>query len=178
MAYIAEHYFGQFLRYERGFRSYRALTVGQRSWATHTTVLWGPPGTGKSMFAWESGGPDAFWLAKPNSNRCFWDGYDGQEVVVIDEFSGWLPFSFMCRLLDRYPMRVEKKGSSVPFLAKRVIITSNTDPILWYKKGLRALRRRLSGDLGEIFKKTSLESDMVAYECRPDDDDCPVVYIG
>lgn len=167
MTYIAENYFGDFLRYERGFRSYRALTIGQRSWQTQTEVLWGPPGTGKSMYAWESGGPTAFWLSKPNSNRVFWDGYDGQEVVVIDEFYGWLPYGFMCRLLDRYPMRVETKGSSVPFLARRIIITSNVCPTRWYNKGLRALRRRLTGELGTVYQKKTLEGEMEPYEIPP-----------
>lgn len=171
MSYIADKYFGQFLRYERGFRSYRALTIGQRSWHTYCEVLWGPPGTGKSRYAWETGGPDAFWLSKPNSNRVFWDGYDGQEVVVIDEFTGWLPFGFMCRLLDRYPMRVETKGSSVPFLAKRVIITSNLDPISWYRLGLRALRRRLTGDLGSVYLKEKLDSEKLPYDLPEDPSD-------
>ena len=36
-------------------------------------------------------------------------------------------------VLDRYPLQVENKGSSLPFLAKRVLITSNTDPRAWYK---------------------------------------------
>lgn len=148
---IANSHFGSFIRYERGFRSYRSMTMGQRSWQTKSEVLWGPPGSGKSKFAWEEGGPDAFWVSKPNGNRAFWDGYEGQDTVVLDEFYGWLPYGFMCRLLDRYPLRVETKGSSVPFLAKRIIITSNVDPVQWYKKGLRALRRRLTGDLGVVY---------------------------
>ena len=144
------------------------MTVGQRSWQTKTEVVWGPPGTGKSRYAWESGGPEAFWLSKPNGQRAFWDGYDGQKVVVIDEFYGWLPYGFLCRLLDRYPFRVETKGSSVPFLAERVIITSNVCPSRWYRQGLRALRRRLSGELGKVWKKETLDDLMVEYELPRD----------
>ncbi len=73
------------------------MTMGQRSWQTTCTVVWGPPGSGKSMHAWAEGGPEAYWITKPNGPRAFWDGYDGQENVVIDEFYGWLPHTFMCR---------------------------------------------------------------------------------
>jgi hypothetical protein len=49
------------------------------------------------MYAWAEAGPEAYWITKPNGPRAFWDGYDGQENVVIDEFYGWLPHTFMCR---------------------------------------------------------------------------------
>ena len=48
-------------------------------------VLWGPSGTGKSRFVaacW----PDAFWKA-PESK--WWDGYSGQETVVLDDFKDY-----------------------------------------------------------------------------------------
>jgi len=38
----------------------------------------------------------------------------------------------MLQLLDRYPLRVEVKGSSVPFVSRRIIITSNASPDEWY----------------------------------------------
>lgn len=165
---IAEEHFGDFLRYERGFRSYKGLILEQRSWATETVVVWGPSGTGKSKFAWEQGGPDAYWLARPNSIRCFWDGYDGHETVVIDEFYGWLPYTFMLRLLDRYPLRVETKGGSVPFVAKKVIITSNLCPVKWYKEGLRSLRRRLQAPIGIVYHAERLGAEFLPYELPPD----------
>lgn len=48
-------------------------------------VFWGPTGTGKSHRAWDEAGEHAY----PKSSRTkFWDGYQGQENVVIDEFRG------------------------------------------------------------------------------------------
>ena len=94
-------------------------------------VLWGPTGTGKSRFAAEQW-PDAFWKAPDDK---WWDGYNGQETVIIDDFKDYgMKLLDMQRLLDRYPLWVEVKGGSVPMLAKRYVLTSNTHPDEWYAK--------------------------------------------
>lgn len=48
-------------------------------------VYWGPTGVGKSRKAWEEAGLDAY---PKGPTTKFWDGYQGQENVVIDEFFG------------------------------------------------------------------------------------------
>lgn len=107
--------------------------------------FWGTTGTGKSRTAWEEAGLDAY-PKDPNSK--FWDGYRGQENVVIDEFRGTISISHLLRWLDRYPVLVEVKGSSVVFNAKRIWITSNIPPEEWYPgtdvATIDALKRRLT----------------------------------
>jgi hypothetical protein len=51
---------------------------------------------------------------------------------VIDDFYGWLPWSFLLQLCDRYAMRVPTKGGHLPFLSKVIIFTSNVHPSEWY----------------------------------------------
>lgn len=108
-------------------------------------VYWGTTGTGKSRKAWEEASWDAF-PKDPNSK--FWDGYHGQENVVVDEFRGAISISHMLRWLDRYPTIVEVKGSSVVFKAKRIWITSNLPPEMWYpdldQETFSALKRRFT----------------------------------
>lgn len=129
------------------YDNYLAIKNGeqQRSWKTEVVVYWGPPGTGKTRRAQFEAGSNAYWLRKPISkNGALWfDGYEGQEVVVIDEFYGWIARDFMQRMCDRYPLMVEIKGSAVHFLSKKVIITSNQDPKDWWKIGLGAMERRI-----------------------------------
>lgn len=138
-------------KYHKVIPKYRMLTGAQRTWATKTIVLWGAPGIGKSSKALHDGGADAFWLSKPAGQTTWWDGYCGQEVVVIDEFYGWIARDLMCRICDRYPLNVETKGGSQPFLAKKIYITSNVPPKDWWPNvGLGAMERRLSGDLGSV----------------------------
>jgi len=47
-----------------------------------------------------------------NSND--WEGYTQQRVVLIDEFhEGMISYRKLLRVLDRYPIRMNVKGSSV-----------------------------------------------------------------
>jgi hypothetical protein len=106
--------------------AYYAIGVGV---VRSTVVYWGPTGTGKSRRAWDEAGI----LGYPKSPTSkFWDGYTDQKHVVIDEFRGNIEISHMLRWLDRYPVLVEIKGSSVPLHAERIWITSNLHPNEWY----------------------------------------------
>lgn len=108
-------------------------------------VFWGKTGTGKSRRAWEEAGPQAY-SKDPRSK--FWCGYQNETNVVIDEFRGGIDISHMLRWLDRYPVRVEIKGSSRPLVAEVFWITSNLNPTDWYPDAdpetVAALRRRLN----------------------------------
>lgn len=107
-------------------------------------VYWGKTGTGKSRRAWEEAGLEAY-CKDPRTK--FWDGYQDQENVVLDEFRGGIDVAHLLRWLDRYPVRVEIKGSSKPLVAKKIWITSNISPLMWYplidEETLAALMRRL-----------------------------------
>lgn len=107
-------------------------------------VFWGSTGTGKSRRAWDEAGESAY-CKDPRTK--FWDGYQTQENVVIDEFRGGIDIAHLLRWFDRYPVRVEIKGSSRPLVAKSFWITSNLNPRLWYpdvdQMTLDALIRRL-----------------------------------
>lgn len=73
-------------------------------------------------------------------------------VVIIDEFRGDIDVSHLLRWLDRYPVIVEIKGSSLPLVAERIYITSNLHPLAWYPNldplTQEALLRRL--EINEI----------------------------
>lgn len=108
-------------------------------------VFWGSTGTGKSRRAWDEAGLDAF---PKDPNTKFWDGYSGQQHVVIDEFRGAISISHFLRWLDRYPVIVEIKGSSCVLKATTFWITSNLSPDDWYdgldNETKLALRRRFT----------------------------------
>lgn len=90
---------------------------------------WGKTGTGKSRRAWELAGYSAF---PKDPNTKFWDGYSGQRTVVVDEFRGAISISHLLRWLDRYPVIVEIKGSSMVLCADTIYFTSNLSPNEWY----------------------------------------------
>jgi len=63
----------------------------------------------------------------------WWNGYDGQQLVIIDEFRGQFEPSTMLRILDRTPFKVPVKGAYVNFNSSAVIMTSNIDLVSMYK---------------------------------------------
>jgi len=125
---IAEKHFDLWCRYSRSFRQYKALIDPPRTEATEVIVIQGPTGTGKSKWALDNF-PGAYWKQRSQ----WWDGYEGQETVILDEFYGWLPFDLLLRLCDRYPLLVESKGGQINMSAKRIVITTNAVPNAWYK---------------------------------------------
>jgi len=131
----------------RAIRSDYAKPVGMERTCL---VYWGPTGTGKSQLAWEQAGVGAY--PKDPSSK-FWCGYDGQQHVVIDEFRGQIAIHHLLRWLDRYPVNVELKGSSLPLSALKFWITSNLPVYKWYpdvdQATVDALKRRL--EIKEFF---------------------------
>ena len=126
-----------------------------RNWAMNVEYHYGDTGTGKSKYAYESYGgynPDTHYvLRKANGENNVWfDGYDGQETIIIDDFSPkCYRLSFMLNLLDRYAMKVDIKGGTTEMLAKNIIITSNYSPETIYtnidcKEHKKALLRRIN----------------------------------
>jgi len=102
-------------------------------------VYYGPTGTGKSHRAFE----EAQGAYVKNPNIKWWDGYQGEENVIIDEFSGLIDITYLLRWIDRYPCMVEIKGGAIVLKAKRFIITSNIHPDNWYPNATPAHRGAL-----------------------------------
>lgn len=107
-------------------------------------VYWGPTGTGKSHSAWE----EATFNAYPKDPMSkFWDGYQQQENVVIEEFRGDISISHFLRWTDKYPVIVDAKHGATTLSATRIWITSNLHPEYWYpdldRQTKDALLRRL-----------------------------------
>lgn len=136
---VADDDFELWVKYHRAFSTYALICHQPRSEKTKLTVVQGPTGSGKSYWAQEQD-PNAYWKNRGD----WWDGYQGQTTVVIDEFYGWLPFDFLLRLADRYPMQVEVKGGMVQFTSEHIIITTNKHPASWYQNVyFPALTRRV-----------------------------------
>lgn len=96
-------------------------------------VLWGPPGTGKTKYVFEK--HNCRDIFEPDLRKCgthWWTAYDGQDVILLDEFTGQLPIRDFLRLIDRYPYRMETKGGHTWRTATKIYICSNESPSDWY----------------------------------------------
>lgn len=127
---VAEQYFGQYVRYHNGFRQYRSVTARKRDWKTKVVVHYGSTGLGKTFRAHKLGGEKLY--IKDCENK-WWERYQGEEQVLLDEFDGaTLSINRFKQLGDRGAANVEVKGGSVSWCAKTLYITSNTAPGDWW----------------------------------------------
>lgn len=105
----------------------------RRSWKPEVIWIWGPSGAGKSRMAFEMADGSDFYVKRGNMGK-WWDGYDGQEVVIMDDLRGsHHPIEFLLGILDRYEQRIECKGGSRQLRARKIIITSIFSPEESYK---------------------------------------------
>lgn len=89
--------------------------------------------------------PDDVYFKSPES--IWFDGYDGQRTVVLDDFrKNWMTFGFLLRVLDVYPLQVQRKGSSVYANWTQVFITCPQPPTELYAthENVAQLSRRVT----------------------------------
>lgn len=97
-------------------------------------VYFGPPGSGKTLKA-VTDNPNVYKLHIPRDGDKLWfDGYAGQDTILLDEFNGQIPFRQLMTLIDRYELPEQIKGGFVQIQAHRWIFTSNVAPDKWYPK--------------------------------------------
>jgi hypothetical protein len=127
-------------------------------------VLWGNPGVGKSRSVLEMYGSRNIYIArKSRSGGIWWNGYRGQKIILVEEYTGWLPWAELLGLLDRYPYQMEYKGGSCWRISEKIYITSNKHPRDWHTKQdelYEALERRC----------TSIRLVVAPSNCEPDVD--------
>lgn len=130
---VAEEVFGTWARNWKALSRYRQLKAQARDFATEIITLVGPTGCGKTRSVYEQY-PDVYSVPQKKGSGTYWDGYEGQETVLVDEMYGSrFSLGFLLQLTDRYPFQVPVHGGSVNFCSKRIVFTSNAHPKDWYR---------------------------------------------
>lgn len=177
---IADEHFGSWARYRRSFIEYRRLHNLEvvRDWPMELVLLIGDSGTGKSWKA-RHDYPGAYWKIPGK----WWDGYSGQETVVVDEMYGHrFAFSDLLQLMDRYPFQVETKGAVIQFVSLRIVFTSNEEPEKWYSGekthqmswDKNPLNRRIK-QFGKIIRLTEVHEDVANFGFTPNPPPLPLM---
>lgn len=125
-----------YVRYSRGFESLaRGLVLPPRPVPPDVHLLYGPTGCGKTRHFYDTVDLESSWRL-PLTTGMWFDGYEGQSDVLIDDFVGaasHITLAHTLQLLDRYPIRVAVKGSFVDWRPERIFVTTNLHPRQWYK---------------------------------------------
>lgn len=139
---IADNYFSQWVVYRRSFEAYRSLLkpAAMRP-ELKVYVLWGPAGSGKTSYVHRHY-PECYVV--PSSDLRWFQGYNGELTVLVDDFEGGADVAFFKRFLDIYKMQVPTKGGFVNFHATTIFITSNFAPPWGYINNSEPINRRIS----------------------------------
>ncbi len=119
-------------------------------------VIFGDPDVGKTALAYEMF-PSLYRLSCKEKD-IWWDGYNGEKCILLDDFYGQIKYSDMLQLLDGYPNRVQVKGSFTHLNNDVWIITSNVGPWEWWKK--------MEGSRGSLYSRLWDRFDSCVVEFR------------
>lgn len=107
-------------------------------------VLVGKPGSGKTRYIFDKHGPEKCFKLEDTTNIWF-DGYEDEEVFVLDDFYGGIKYSYLLNLLDKYHMRLPIKGGFKVSKWNFIYITWNKNIDEWYGfEDISALKRRIN----------------------------------
>lgn len=125
----------------RALERLKNLSIAPVEREVHVVWLHGSPGSGKTKYVWDLH-PSVY--SKPSGS--WWDGYEGEDVLLLDDFDADIPYQELLKVLDRYKYRVPVKGGYVGARWTKVYITSNAHPDTFYKyqSNRQALVRRIS----------------------------------
>jgi len=141
---VSRDHFSSFVRYHRGIMLYRSLNAEPRDFPTEVRLYWGIADGGKTRRCFEESEDAWVW-----GGDHWFDGYDQQEHVIMDDFRGsCMKPSMFLKITDRYPCQVPVKGAFVNWRPRIMWITSNVDPREWWpnvdQETNRAVMRRIN----------------------------------
>lgn len=143
---IMENYTGNYLRYHSGIKSIKSLhdKDARNCWMEpNVTALVGLGGGGKSTYVYNKHGyNNCFTIDSKMMATDFWGMYAGEEVLIIDDFNGWIQYSYLLRILDGHPLHLNIKNGNTFKNWKFVYMTSNVLPKCWYANIKWNLMRR------------------------------------
>lgn len=128
-----------YLRYSRSIKEYFNIMLQPRTTLPKVFWRWGLAGTGKTRFPVEK--HPSHYI---KDNTIWWDRYDQQEAIIIDDFDNTIPYRVLLRLIDRYEYLGQTKGSYVHINSPYIYITCEHPPeFYWQGNELAQVMRRL-----------------------------------
>lgn len=125
------------VRYEQHIRRSRARVryeqhIGKK-FNRELIIRTGVAGTGKDYDVYaEYGAENVYELAKDENGAVWWDGYEGQDVLLISDWNNTLTRARLLNITGDRMVRVNIKGGTEWWTGTKVVITSNFPIETWY----------------------------------------------
>jgi len=153
---LYDEHFGSMIRYKRQFIEYKRVTTHARSSKSFCFLFVGPPGHGKSTMMRIMAkllGRVYFQPFKKGSGLYF-DDYDGEDVMIIDEFDGdVMPPKMFNAIADEHPCVLPVHGGAGhQMVSKYLFIGSNYAPRYWWKKRSSSQLLQTTRRIDVVFK--------------------------
>lgn len=112
-------------------------------------VLIGKSGSGKTRYIYDKHDIEEIYKYCPSGgsrNAVWFDGYEGQKIILIDDFCGEFDWVLLLNILQKYPIQVQVKGGFTWLTWMRIYITSNFEVEEWYPdiEDITPLERRIN----------------------------------
>lgn len=170
---IMENYTGQFVRMSNGITKMKELIDEKKSqeWRdVKVTTLTGEAGVGKTSYVYKKYGyAEVFTIDGGCDPKFLFNGYAGQDVLLIDDFNGWVKYTTMLRILDGHPLPLNVKNGRTFARWTKIYITSNVVPRKWYLKIYENFKRRIHECL--LVTKGNTEPLVNPWDYAADDSD-------
>lgn len=133
---IMELYPTQFMRYSKAIQQCRQTYVFNKYKKVfrqlEVNYIYGPAGCGKSRFVMDKYGYENVYRVT-NYNSGAFDTYQGQDIIVFEEFRSSFPIVDMLNYLDGYPLQLPCRYTNITACYTKVYIITNISLSEQYK---------------------------------------------
>ena len=152
---LAYHQYGRTLHKLEELR----LAKTWRKSQTVCTWVWGATGVGKSHEAFKDFSPATHYLWPDDNGWC--DGYTGQKVVILNDYRGFLKFSFLLQLGDKWPVMISRRNRApVPFVSEVLWVTSSKHP--------KDVYRGMDESMDQLYRRFNIIEKKKVPNCIPE----------
>ena len=141
-----------YCRHTRVIDRVRSFNPPIRTSPLEVYLFFGPPGTGKTEFAYSQAELAKMACYATPVGKDFWltPSIYGKKYIIIEEFKSNIALKDLLRMLDTKPIECPIKGNFTWWCPEIVVITTNVNPWEWYNYSARdfereALFRRFTG---------------------------------
>ena len=139
------------IKYSKGIKELKAIQskkINNRYVEPTVCVIWGDAGVGKTKSIYDKEGFENCYKLDKTNNEVWFDGYQGEKILIIDDFYGWIQWGQLLNILDGYPLKLQIKGGHDWKAWEKVYITSNKHYSEWYsREDISALTRRIKYEM-------------------------------